>query len=43
MKPTQKKLTPDITDPDSPPDNSFEQSSSIVCENCEAFIWKYVA
>ena len=40
MKPKQKKLTPEIIDGDSPPDNSFKtnqqsSSSSIVCENCE--------
>ena len=37
-KPKQKKLTPEIIDTDSPQDNSFknnQQSSSIVCENCE--------
>ena len=38
MKPKQKKLTPEIIDADSPVDNNFksnQQSSSIVCENCE--------
>ena len=38
MKPKQKKLTPEIIDADSPPDNNFknnQQSSSNVCENCE--------
>ena len=38
MKPKQKKLTLEITDADSLPDNNFksnQQSSSIVCENCE--------
>ena len=38
VKPKQKKLTLEITDADSLPDNNFksnQQSSSIVCENCE--------
>ena len=38
VKPKQKKLTPEIIDADSPPDNNFksnQQSSSNVCENCE--------
>ena len=38
MKPKQKKLTPEIIGADSPSDNNFksnQQSSSIVCENCE--------
>ena len=38
INPMQKKLTSEITDADTQPDNSFQnnqQSSSIVCENCE--------
>ena len=38
VKPKQKKLTSEIIDADSPPDNNFksnQQSSSIACENCE--------
>ena len=41
VKPKQKKVRPEIIDADTPPDNSSEnnqQSSSIVCENCERLL-----
>ena len=36
VKPKQKKLTLEMNDADTSPDNSFnQQSGSIVCKNCE--------
>ena len=40
-----KKLTPERIDVDSPPENNFksnQQSSSIVCENCERLSFENV-